>query len=422
MSANSQNWAGNYTYRATGIHEPKTLDELQRIVCSAQSIRALGSRHSFNSIADCEGDLVSMGAFDRLLSIDRSRMTVTVEGGITYGALSKILHREGLALHNLASLPHISVVGACATATHGSGDANGNLATVVEAMKLVTGDGSLREVSGASNSDELSAVAVGLGGFGIVTAVTLRVEPAFEVAQSVYERLPVAELEANFDAITSAAYSVSLFTDWRDDTVNQVWLKHRVSPGVPPPDFPTFYGATRQSVKLHPLAGVSPENCTEQLGVPGPWFERLPHFRMEFTPSNGDELQSEYLVPRPYAIAAMRAVRTLADELEPHLYISEVRTIAADELWLSPCYRQACVGIHFTWRPHVADVNRLMPKVEGLLQPFDARPHWGKLFTMAPERVRSLYPRLGEYARLRHTFDPERKFVNEFLDRYVLEG
>ncbi|MHB8636471.1 MAG: FAD-binding protein [Fimbriimonadaceae bacterium] len=419
MSEHLRNWAGNFEYGAARVHRPATIEAIQELVHHARKVRALGTRHSFNDIADTPEDLISVEHLKRVVSLDRTAQTVTVEAGIVYGSLSRYLAREGFALHNMASLPHISVAGACATATHGSGDANGNLASAVTAMEIVTADGNCVELSRERDGEAFLGAVVGLGALGVVVRMTLNVEPAFKVAQEVFERLPVASLEAHFDEITSSAYSVSLFTDWRDDSVNQVWRKHRVGEVHAWESEDTFFGASLATEKLHPLAGMSAENCTEQMGIVGPWFERLPHFRMEYTPSNGEELQSEYLLPRRHAVAAMRAVGDLGDQLAPHLFISEVRTIAADQLWMSPCYNQACVGVHFTWKQHWPEVKRLLPLIESKLEPFEARPHWGKLFTTEPQRVQALYARLLDFRRLRHTHDPDGKFSNAFVDRYV---
>ena len=416
---NLRNWAGNYSYHASRVHRPATVQQVQELVHGARKVKGLGTRHSFNDIADTPEDLISLEHLNRVVSLDRDRSTLTVEGGITYGALDEVLDREGFALHNLASLPHISIVGACATATHGSGDVNGNLATSVAGMQIVTAAGSLVQLSRDRDGDAFNGVPVGLGGLGIVTRVTLDVEPTFHVAQVVYERLPVAQLDEHFDEITSSAYSVSLFTDWQGSTVNQVWRKHRLSEGQALLAEPMFFGASLATEKLHPLEGVSALNCTEQMGTAGPWYQRLPHFKMEFTPSNGNELQSEYLMPRQYAVEAMRAIRELRDNLSPHLFISEVRTVAADALWMSPCYNRDCVGIHFTWKQHWPEVRKLLPLIEEKLEPFEARPHWGKLFTISPSRMQGLYQRMPDFQRLLRSNDPEAKFSNRFVDRYV---
>jgi xylitol oxidase len=413
------NWAGNYTYSRASVRYPKTVEQIQGIAGRASKLKALGSRHSFNSIADTIGDQVSLEQFDRVLHIDPERHTLTIDGGVRYGDICEELHRAGYALHNLASLPHISVVGACATATHGSGDANGNLATAVSAIEFVTADGDLAALSRDKDGDRFNGAVVSLGGLGIITGVTLDVIPAFEMRQDVYENLPLEQLVSNFEAIESSAYSVSLFTGWASDRINQVWLKSRVTEGSTVELAPDLFGAAPAPADRHPIPGLSAEACTPQMGVPGPWYARLPHFRMEFTPSSGDELQSEYLVPRPYAIQAIMAVNALRDRIAPLLQISEIRTIAADDLWMSPCYLQACVGIHFTWKKEWDAVRQLLPAIESALEPFEARPHWGKLFTMQAARLQSLYPKLPDFQQLLRDYDPKGKFRNEFLDSYI---
>lgn len=419
MLEHPHNWAGNYTYSASRLHQPETVEQLQELVTRSSMLRVLGSRHSFNGIADTSGDLVSLNRFEHMVVFDRERGRATVSGGVTYGELSRHLHQEGYALHNLASLPHISVAGACATATHGSGDGNGNLATAVAGMEIVKANGEIITLSREEDGELFQGAVVGLGGLGIVTKLTLDIVPSFAVQQEVYENLPVAQLENHFDAILSSAYSVSLFTDWQKGRVNQVWLKRRLVDSNPLVLAPDFYEATLALDKRHPITSLEAGPCTEQMGNPGPWHERLPHFRLDETPSNGDELQSEYFVPRSQAVAALQAVMQLHAQIEPLLLISEVRTIAADTLWMSPSYHQACIGIHFTWKKNWPAVQKLLPLIEERLAPFNARPHWGKLFTILPARVQSLYPRMADFQALLRSFDPQGKFRNAFLDRYI---
>ncbi len=419
MMEDRRNWAGNYTYRAAKVHRPETLAQVQELVASRRRVKALGSRHSFNAIADSPEDVISLERFERVVAIDRERRTVTVDAGVRYGHLCWELHRVGFALPNLASLPHISVAGACATATHGSGDRNGNLATAVAAMELVTADGAVLVLSRDRHGEEFRGAVVGLGGLGVVTRLTLDLVPTFEMRQDVYEDLPLARLAAHFDDIVASAYSVSLFTDWRGARFHQVWLKRRVTDGAALEVDPMRFGAKPATDQRHPIDGLPAQNCTAQLGRPGPWHERLPHFRMEFTPSSGAELQSEYLVPRRHAVAALRAIDGLRDRVAPLLQVSEVRTIAADDLWLSPCHGQSCVGIHFTWVPEWPAVRALLPLIEERLAPLEARPHWGKLFTTPPARLQALYPKLPDFRDLLRRYDPAGKFRNAFLDRYV---
>jgi len=419
MIQNLSNWAGNYRYHADQYDEPETVEQIQELVIRNSKLKALGTRHSFNDIADSPGNLISLKHFDRIVALDRDRLTVTVEAGMRYGQLARWLHGEGYALHNLASLPHISIAGACATATHGSGDRHGNLATAVSGLEMVTGNGDIVTLTRDQNREPLQGSVVGLGGLGIVTKLTLDIAPTFQMQQDVYENLHLAEMEEHFDELFSSVYSVSLFTDWRKTTFNQVWLKRQVPGSTSLKVEPQLFGATLAASSLHPIATLSAENCTEQMGVCGPWFERLPHFRMDFTPSSGEELQSEYIVPRQHAFAALRAISQLREQVAPLLQISEVRTIAADDLWMSPCYKQACISIHFTWKKDWPAVRSLLPIIEDQLEAFDARPHWGKLFIMSPAHLQSLYKKLPDFQQLLQHYDPQGKFRNVFLDKYI---
>ena len=417
MTENPGNWAANYFYRAEQIHEPETVDQIQELVNRSSKVKALGTRHSFNDIADSPGDLISLKHFDKILELDRQHHTVTIEAGVRYGELCRWLDREGFALHNLASLPHISVAGACATATHGSGDRNGNLATAVVAMEVVTANGELLHLD--RDSENFEGAIVGLGGLGIITKLSLTVSPNFQMQQDVYENLPLANVEDHFDELTSSGYSVSLFTDWREATFNQVWLKRHVPDGVSLKAEPQLFGATLATKHLHPIASLSAENCTEQMGACGPWFERLPHFRLDFTPSSGEELQSEFILPRQHAISAFHIVDELREQIAPLLQISEIRTIAADHLWMSPCYEQDSVAIHFTWKKDWDRVRQVLPKIEEQLAQFEARPHWGKLFTMSPEHLQPRYKKLPDFRQLLQQYDPSGKFRNDFLDTSI---
>jgi alditol oxidase len=416
MIAHPRNWAGNYTYSAARFHEPETIEQVRGIVAGCKKLRTLGTRHSFNGIADSDHDLISLGRLDRVLQLDGARGRVTVEGGVRYGQLGEYLHQHDYALSNLASLPHISIAGACATGTHGSGARNGNLATAVVAMEIVTADGNVVEFSRDRQGEAFMGMVVGLGGFGVVTKLTLELVPTFNVRQSVYENLPVSQLEKHFDDVMSSGYSVSLFTDWQSDSVNQVWLKS-VAPGSDPPR--DLFGAAAAHADLHPIKSISAKNCTAQMGVPGPWHERLPHFRMDYTPSSGEELQSEYFVPRDRAVSAFRAIAGLRQKLLPLLHISEIRSIAADKLWMSQCFERDSVAIHFTWKQNWPAVRDLLCVIEKELEPFDARPHWGKNFVMSPARLQSLYRKLPDFRQLLLSHDPLGKFRNAFMNAYI---
>jgi alditol oxidase len=421
MTAGRTNWAGNVTFRAAQLHRPSSVGELRRVVAHSSHIRALGTGHSFNRLADGPGDQVSVAGLPPVLAIDPERAAVTVSAGLRYGEVASWLNERGWALRNLGSLPHISVAGAVATGTHGSGDRNGNLATSVAAMELVTADGDLVRVS--RGSGDFAGMVVGLGLLGIASTVTLDIVPSFRLRQYVYDGLPREQRAEHFDQIFASGYSVSLFTPWQDDGLSQVWLKEVAGDGSDT-GLPSlrWMDATLADAPRHPLPGIDPGPCTEQLGVPGPWHLRLPHFRLDFTPSSGDELQSEYLLPREHAIAALDAVDGIRHLVAPVLQISEIRTVAADGLWLSPSYQRPTVALHFTWISDAGAVAPAVAAVEEALAPLQARPHWGKVFSTGPAATAALYERMPDFRQLRQRWDPAGKFANELVDCYVLAG
>ncbi|WP_318205888.1 FAD-binding protein [Streptomyces sp. SCL15-4] len=403
------NWAGNVVYQAPRVHRPASLDELRALVARSDRIRALGTGHSFSRVADSTGDLVRLDALPPLLEVDSARRTVTVGAGMRYADLTAALHRAGFALPNLASLPHISVAGCVATATHGSGDGNRCLSASVRALELIAPDGESTVVDRESHPDTFAGSVVALGALGIATRVTLDVVDTFEVAQRVRVDVPLDEIGAHLDEVFAAAYSVSVFTDWHGERAS-VWLKQRV--GATGSGWAGGRAATRL---LHPVPGMPPGGSTEQLGVPGPWFERLPHFRPDLVPGAGEELQSEYYLPRAAAAQAVAALRGIGGLLQPLLHIAEVRTVRGDDLWLSPAYRQDSVTFHFTWIDNPA-VRTAIAAVEEILTPLGARPHWGKLTLLPPARVAARYERAADFGRLRAHHDPGGKFGNAFVE------
>lgn len=413
-----KNWAGNITYSTNNVFYPETIEAIQQLVKDHTKIKVLGTKHCFNRIADSSNNLISTSKLNKVLSLDTASNSVTVEAGIKYGELAPYLGNRGFALHNLASLPHISVGGSIATGTHGSGIRNGNLSSAVVGLEVVTVDGQVVNFSKELDAEKFNAVVVGLGAIGITTKVTLTVEPTYQLRQYVFTGMPMAQLRNNFEEIMSAGYSVSLFTDWQTDLINEVWIKSRLDDGKDHSG-PEFFGAKGAQKNLHPIIGISAENCTLQMGVPGPWYERLPHFKMGFTPSSGKELQTEYFVPLSNAVDAIEAVYRLGKEIGPHLFITEIRTIAADDLWMSPCYHQTSVTIHFTWKQETEAVLNLLPQIEKALAPYNARPHWGKVFTMSPKVLDSRYEKLSDFKKLVAEYDPRGKFRNEFLEKNI---
>jgi len=412
------NWAGNVEYRAERVYHPESVEQVQEVVRRSRKLRALGSRHSFSRIADSTGTLVSLRRMNRVVSLDPAAGTVTIEAGATYGDLSSYLHASGFALHNLPSTPGISIAGACSTGTHGSGSASGNVATPVAAIEFVDAAGEVVTLS-RDDGEAFRGAVVGLGALGIITKLTLDVQPAFDVAQVVYLDLPMSALEDGFDEIMASGYSVSLFTDWTRNNIRQVWIKRRVGRAGWSAAAADFHGARPATGDVHPVDGQPADRCTRQMGVRGPWHERLPHFGTGQTPSVGSELHSEYFMPVEHAWAAIVAIGELREHIAPHLFISEIRTVAADDLWMSPCYQRACVAIHMTWKPEWASVAALLPLIEQKLAPFEPVPHWAKLFTIPPAVLRSRYAKLADFDESIRRYDPHGKFRNEFLDEIL---
>ncbi|GAB3836059.1 D-arabinono-1,4-lactone oxidase [Kribbella italica] len=409
-----KNWAGNITFSAQDLRRPRSVEELQELVGGSERVRVLGTGHSFNRIADTAGTLVSVLDLPKTIEIAADRRSVRVAGGLRYGEVTAALQADGLALHNLGSLPHISVAGACSTGTHGSGDTNGTLASAVVRIEFVGADGAL--VSLDRSDDDFDGAIIALGALGVTTHLTLAVEPSYEISQVVYDGLPVERLGSSFDEVFASAYSVSAFTDWVDPEV-MVWRKAKqISLD------PEWLGARLADGARHPIKTMPADFATQQGGVPGPWNARLPHFRLEFTPSNGEELQSEYFVPRTQAAAAIDQMRALGNEMASVIQVSELRTIAADTLWLSPSQGRDTVAFHFTWIQDETAVRPVVEALENALLPLGARPHWGKVFTANAATLATCYPKVPDFIALAARHDPDGKFRNDYLSTYLPRG
>ena len=399
------NWARNVTFQPGALALPSSVDELRELIRAVDKARAVGSGHSFSPLAATRGTLVSTA---RLTSIELGvdARLVRIGAGVTYGQLTRWLADRGRALTNLASLPHITIAGAVATASHGSGPQNPSLAAAVRALEVVTADGSL--VRFDDGDPRWPAVVVSLGSLGVVTSLTLETVPEFELAQSVFESLPWQVAESSLIELLSLGYSTSLFLSWCGSAVEQLWVKSSNPLETAVPGKPAVNAR-------HPF-GADPANCTEQLGRPGPSAQRLPHFRLEGIPSVGDELQSEWSVAVGDAQAVFAVLRELGPELSPILHVSEVRAVAADRFWLSPFYERPSVAFHFTWKS-TPEVWPAIARIEHALAPYEPRPHWGKLFSVAADAVGERYPRFDDFRRLRQQLDPDGVFVNSFLER-----
>ena len=416
MTTREHNWADNYTFSAARIHRPVSVDEVRGLVARSSHVRAIGARHSFNGIADSAGELIDLSGIDPGFLIDARRGTVTVGGGTNYGVLAAHLQRAGWALHNMASLPHVSVAGAIATGTHGSGDRLGNLSSAVAALDIVCATGDL--VTIRRGDPDFDGAVVALGALGIVTRVTLDIQPTFEVRQDAFEGLPWGTLLSDFDTVMSAGYSVSLMTSWSEPTVTRLWIKTHLGRGVERATSTADLGAAPAA---HPSARPTPEAIARlnPFGAPGPWSERLPHFRPNAELWPPGHLQSEYMVPRAQATAAIAKLRTIGERIDRRLWATEIRSMAADSLWLSPAYGYDCVAIHFSWQRELEAVEAMTAEIEAMLLPLGGRPHWGKIMHARSEQLAPLYPKLSEFRELARSYDPDGKFRNQFMDLHV---
>ena len=408
-----KNWSGNIEYRPADIARPESISVLQKVVAGASKVRAYGSGHSFNTLADTDGTLIAFSEFDKNIEIDSSKMLVRVPAGVRYGEVAPKLHANGFALRNMGSLPHITVVGATSTGTHGSGVGNKNLSGSIAEIELITATGDAITL----DQSELPAARVALGSIGIIHHLTLDIVPTYDVAQTVYFDLPFVQLISNLDAILSAGYSVSVLSMWGDEFVDQVWVKSKIGTN-PVLTQNEWFGAKLATRKSNPIREADSAAATEQFGLPGPWFERLPHFKLDFTPSFGEELQTEYFIDRKDAPAALNAIYKIREELSELIMVCEMRTVAQDENWLSEAYGRETFVFHFTWRPNIPAVEKLLLKIEASLEPFKARPHWGKVFTNNAFDFSSLYPKFNSFLTYRGTYDPSRKFVNKLLETW----
>ena len=407
-----KNWSGIVNFRDSATEYPSTVEEIKSMVSASSKIRSRGSAHCFNAIADTDATSVTLNKLPNAIEINKESRTVRVPAGLKYGELAVALHERGWAIHNMASLPHISVAGAVATATHGSGIGNGNLATAVRSLELVLPDGNTKRIS--QGDEDFEGYVVGLGLTGIVVNLDLAIEPTFNISQTVYRGMSRETYAANIKEIMSLAYSVSYFTTWAAAGGGEVWAKFK-SGSTAPTELFEAYPATSNR---HPLPGLNPEPCTEQMGVSGPWHLRLPHFKMEFTPSAGDEIQSEFFVDIKDAPAAFAELEKIAPQINEILWVSEIRAIAADELWMSPHFQRDSIGIHFTWKK-VDAVYEMVKVVEATLAPFKYRPHLGKVFSASPRYLESVMPKISDFKNLISEIDPTNKFGNEFTDKLL---
>lgn len=402
------NWGGNLVYGSGAIEAPATIEELSEIIRSGK-VRPIGTMHSFSKVVVGEGTLVSAAGLAFEPALDKASSTVKVSAATRFGDLALFLEKNGVALKNMGSLPHISIAGAAATGTHGSGDKNQILSSSLSAYSFLNSKGEL--VRYQRGDENFEACRVGLGAYGLWVSVELDVVPSFQIRQDVYLDIPWEVFYEDPTNLTSAGYSVSLFTKWGEVSIDQVWVKALPGDkaGLP------IAGISPEKTSRKELAPGVGDNLTQQGGVEGPWLDRLPHFRLDATPSAGNEIQTEYFIQRKNIVGAVKAVNKIAEQINHTLIITEVRTIAQDDAWLSPMNRGDSVALHFTWVNDTPAVDKAVAALEEVLAEFDPIPHWGKVHHFDKSKLEKVHARLGKARAVFDELDPEGVFNTEYL-------
>ena len=431
-----QNWAKTVYYNHT-IHYPKTVEEIQHILQYHAKIRVLGSMHSFNNITklpqEFNGVYISMSNMNQVIKCCRGER-VTIQPGITFGELGEYLHERNFGFHNMASLPHITVGGAISTGTHGAGVFNGNLASHVMQVKLISADGKLRTYR-IGQDPEFQHIPVSFGLAGIIVEIELDIVPDYDIQQCIYENLPFNTIKkSDYKTAFSSAYSFSIFTQWKNRKFTSIWAKYRLRKGRNGNeesimiDCPDMNKIKPSSNKVHPLPGGDTSFVSGGIGknYKEPGYVGLPHFLMEGVPSQGEELQSEYFVSSHMFDVVIEVLFHHFEEnpkLYDLLYVSEMRFVAGDKLTLSPQHvLGSSIGFHFTWKKEFDQVVDALKGIENVLKPYNALPHMGKLFTMTGRELEGKYGQrnLRAFQSFVAPLDPLKKFVNPFLQNLIL--
>ncbi len=410
-----KNWARNLEFSAGEFLEINSISQLQEVINNSDKVKVLGTGHSFSPIADTSGSLISIKKLDPEIHIDSKMQTVSVSAGTSYAQLARYLEANGWALENLASLGEITVAGAIMTGTHGSGSSNTVLSNAVVEIEMILASGE-KLLLNQQNLEEFNGFIVSFGALAVFTRLKLKIVKSFSIKQIVYENITSKSVSEYFDEIFDNAYSVSYFNSWAKNSTGQIWMKF-----LSDKDTSTLpknaFGGNLAVANQHPVKVNDPSTCTEQMGAPGKWLYRLPHFKLDSSPASGDEVQTEYLVDRKYVKEYIEELSLIGDEIADKVYATEIRTIKADNLWLSGAYERPTVGFHFTWKKS-ADIETFLPKIEQILGQNGGRPHWGKLFSTNKNQLITRYPKFSNFQQLLKKYDPDGKFRNQFIDRY----
>jgi L-gulonolactone oxidase len=425
-----RNWTGDQACRPAAVAVPANREDLAAAIVAAadagRKVSVAGSGHSFTEAALTDGTLIHLGALSGVLEADAASGLVKVGGGTVLGDLGEELARLGLAMENLGDIDRQTIAGAISTGTHGTGARLRNLSAQVEAIELVLGDGSVRELSAAAEPELLRAARVGLGALGAISAITLRCVPAFTLRR-VDEPLPREQVLEEFEQLAAAHDHFELFTFPYSDLALVLERDRTGEPPRPRGRAAAFLNdvvlenwaleALSASGRALPAAIPALSRLAGRLASGGTTVDRSDRVfvnerRVRFT-------EMEYALPRQHGPeAARRVIEWVRSHRYPVFFPIEMRVSAGDDALLSPAHERdsAYVAVHqyrgMEWRPYFEAVEEIMSSYGG-------RPHWGKRHFQTAATLAPLYPRWADFAAARDELDPGRVFANEYAQRVL---
>jgi L-gulonolactone oxidase len=425
-----RNWGGNVTARPAREVAPASVEELAAAVRAAAEdglrVKAVGTGHSFTSIAATDGVLIRPQLLAGIRGIDRAACTVTVEAGTPLKRLNLALAREGLSLTNMGDIMEQTVSGATSTGTHGTGRDSGSIAAQIKGLELVTADGSVLTCSEKENPEIFAAARIGLGALGIVTAITFAVEPVF-LLHAREEPMPLARVLAEFEQLWAENEHFEFY--WFPHTGNTNTKRNNRSAGPEQPVsrvkgwfedeflsngvFQAANWVGRAAPATIPaIARISSKALSARSYTDIPYKVFTSPRRVRF-------VEMEYAVPREAVVDVLRELKAMVERSPLRVsFPVEVRTAPADDITLSTASGRdsAYVAVHmFRGTPY----QRYFTAAERIFTAHEGRPHWGKLHTRDAEYLAGVYPRFGEFTALRDRLDPERRFQNDYLRRVL---
>ncbi|KOV20473.1 D-arabinono-1,4-lactone oxidase [Streptomyces caelestis] len=425
-----RNWGGTVRVRPARETAPASVDELAAAVRRAAEdgipVKAVGTGHSFTSIAATDGLLIRPHLLTGIRHVDRAAGTVTVEAGTPLKRLNLALAREGLSLTNMGDIMEQTVSGATSTGTHGTGRDSASLAAQIRGLELVTADGSVLTCSAKENPDVFAAARIGLGALGVVTAITFSVEPLFLLTAR-EEPMPFDRVCADFDQLYAENEHFEFY--WFPHTGNTNTKRNNRSAGPERP-VPRFKGWFEDEFLSNGVfhavnlvgravpASVPAIARISSRALSARTYTDIP-YKVFTSPRRVRFVEMEYAVPREALVETLRELKAMVDRSPLRVgFPVEVRTAPADDITLSTASGRdsAYIAVHmFKGTPY----QGYFTAAERIFTAHEGRPHWGKIHTRDAEHLSRMYPRFGEFTALRDRLDPERRFRNDYLRRVL---